>query len=364
MSTKSDGKRLQLHGVLCTYTVADEIGSGGFGTVYKATVAINGTTVTGNDGANKFVALKRFKGYKKQRFGLSLDSLREIKLLRELTQDHEEQSQHIMALEYDKIVADPRDQGFWLVCEYCGQDLAAWIGKRYLGQEGSLEATQAKKFMLQILKAVDFLHKRWVLHRDLKPGNILVSLQDGEYRLKLCDFGTARHFGYHECVFADGAVTTHQYCAPELFLGARRYGAAADMWSIGCIFVELSYATRGLGAKFAMQAADSFPPQGRSKEDTYFYRLTEIVSAMGHPADKAPGWNYHAFDRNLVERLEKSRPGQSRDLSPRIVTEVRGADQIFRDLLLSENQLLQPGLLHWNPAKRATAEQALRVLQG
>ena len=181
-----------------------------------------------------------------------------------------------MALEYDKIVADPRDQGFWLVCEYCGQDLAAWISKRYLGQEGSLEATQANKFMLQILKAVDFLHKRWVLHRDLKPGNILVSLQDGEYRLKLCDFGTARHFGYHECVFADGAVTTHQYCAPELFLGARRYARRSGHVVHRLHICGTIYATRGLGAKFAMQAADSVPPQGRSKEDTYFYRLTEM----------------------------------------------------------------------------------------
>jgi len=102
-------------------------------------------------------------------------------------------------------------------------------------EEQSLDAKLIKSFMYQILSAVDFCHQNSVLHRDLKPQNLLIS-KDGE--VKLADFGLARAFGIpikkltHE-------VVTLWYRSPDVLLGSQHYGTAVDMWSVGCIFAEM-----------------------------------------------------------------------------------------------------------------------------
>ena len=75
----------------------------------------------------------------------------------------------------------------------------------------------------------------WVLHRDLKPNNLLIA-PDGT--LKLADFGLARVFGSPDRTLTN-QVFQRWYRAPELLYGARSYGPAVDMWALGCIFAEL-----------------------------------------------------------------------------------------------------------------------------
>jgi len=89
--------------------------------------------------------------------------------------------------------------------------------------------------MWTLLRAVEACHERFILHRDLKPDNCLF-LEDGT--MKLADFGLARMYGTPKTRLSPQAITLW-YKPPELLLGASEYGAAADLWSVGCIFAEL-----------------------------------------------------------------------------------------------------------------------------
>ena len=90
--------------------------------------------------------------------------------------------------------------------------------------------------MYQIITAIKFCHCKRILHRDLKPQNLLI---DKNGSIKLADFGLARAFGVpirtltHE-------VLTLWYRAPEILLGQKEYSTPVDIWSIGCIFFELA----------------------------------------------------------------------------------------------------------------------------
>jgi len=89
-------------------------------------------------------------------------------------------------------------------------------------------------FMYQILRGLKYIHSANVLHRDLKPSNLLLSTQCD---LKICDFGLAR--ATPESNLMTEYVVTRWYRAPELLLGSSDYTAAIDVWSVGCIFMEI-----------------------------------------------------------------------------------------------------------------------------
>ena len=105
-------------------------------------------------------------------------------------------------------------------------------------QEDMLEAflpSEIKTLLLQLTSAVEYLHSNWILHRDLKTSNILMNNRG---QVKIADFGMARYYGDPPPKLTQ-LVITLWYRAPELLLGADKYGAAVDMWSLGCIFGEL-----------------------------------------------------------------------------------------------------------------------------
>lgn len=95
--------------------------------------------------------------------------------------------------------------------------------------------SETKTLLLQVISAVEFLHSHWIMHRDLKTSNLLMNNR-GE--IKLADFGMARFYGDPPPKLTQ-LVVTLWYRAPELLLGAEKYGPEIDMWSIGCIFGEL-----------------------------------------------------------------------------------------------------------------------------
>lgn len=105
-------------------------------------------------------------------------------------------------------------------------------------QEDMLEAflpSETKTLLLQLTSAVDYLHSNWILHRDLKTSNILMNNRG---QIKIADFGMARYYG-DPLPKLTQLVVTLWYRAPELLLGADKYGAGVDVWSLGCIFGEL-----------------------------------------------------------------------------------------------------------------------------
>lgn len=105
-------------------------------------------------------------------------------------------------------------------------------------QEDMLDAfspSEIKTLLLQLTSAVDYLHSNWILHRDLKTSNLLMNNRG---QLKVADFGMARYYGDPPPKLTQ-LVVTLWYRAPELLLGAEKYGAEIDLWSVGCIFGEL-----------------------------------------------------------------------------------------------------------------------------
>jgi serine/threonine protein kinase len=144
-----------------------------------------------------------------------------------------------------------------LVFEYMDKDL-----KKYMDTYGSpLPHDQIKSFMFQLLRGVAFCHEQHVLHRDLKPQNLLIN-RKGE--LKLADFGLARAFGIPVNTFSNEVVTLW-YRAPDVLLGSRQYDTSIDIWSAGCIMAEM-FTGRPL-----------FP--GQQNED----QLIRIFRLMGTP---------------------------------------------------------------------------------
>ncbi|CAJ0600943.1 unnamed protein product [Cylicocyclus nassatus] len=201
------------HYSLDEFVKLDKIGEGTYGVVYKGK----------HKKTNKLVAMKKIR-LEGEDEGVPSTAIREISLLRELKHPN------VVGLE-DVIMQENR---LYLIFEFLSMDL-----KRYLDQlpaDKRLPPAECKSYMFQICQAICFAHQRRVIHRDLKPQNLLV---DGKGAIKLADFGLARAIGIPVRVYTHEVVTLW-YRAPEILLGTQRYSMGVDMWSIGCIFAEMA----------------------------------------------------------------------------------------------------------------------------
>ncbi|KAG5536150.1 hypothetical protein RHGRI_023815 [Rhododendron griersonianum] len=192
------------------YLKREVLGEGTYGVVYKAIDTKTGQTV----------AIKKIR-LGKQKEGVNFTALREIKLLKEL------KDSNIIEL----IDAFPHKGNLHLVFEFMETDLEAVIRDRNI----VLSPADIKSYLQMTLKGLAFCHKKWVLHRDMKPNNLLIGPRG---QLKLADFGLARIFGSPDRRFTH-QVFARWYRAPELLFGAKAYGPAVDVWAAACIFAEL-----------------------------------------------------------------------------------------------------------------------------
>ncbi|KAJ3102958.1 MCM DNA helicase complex subunit mcm6 [Phlyctochytrium planicorne] len=173
----------------------------------------------------RLVAIKKIKiGQFKD--GLDLSAIREVKFLQELRHPNVVEEPYIQLID---VFAHKTNLN--LVLEYLDSDLEMIIKNRNV----VFSAGDVKSWMLMTLRGTYHCHRSFILHRDLKPNNLLLA-KDGN--LKLADFGLARDFGDYSKPMTS-QVVTRWYRAPELLLGAQRYGYGVDIWAIGCIFAEL-----------------------------------------------------------------------------------------------------------------------------
>jgi cyclin-dependent kinase 2 len=192
------------------YLKLEKVGEGAYGVVYKAK----------DLNTNEIVALKRVR-LESDSEGVPSTSVREISLLKEL--------HHPNIVSLRDVVHVERK--LYLEFEYLDQDL-----KRHMDcVDRPLHPMLIKSYLNQILKGISYCHSHRVLHRDLKPQNLLI---DKEGAIKIADFGLARAYGVPVRQYTN-KVVTQWYRPPELLLGGDLYGTAVDIWSIGCIFAEM-----------------------------------------------------------------------------------------------------------------------------
>ncbi|KAH6582460.1 hypothetical protein BASA60_001917 [Batrachochytrium salamandrivorans] len=193
------------------YEKMEKIGEGTYGVVYKAKDKITGDTV----------ALKKIR-LETEDEGVPSTAIREISLLKEL--------KHPNIVKLLDIVHN--DTKLYLIFEFLDLDL-----KKYMDTTVpvGLSASLVKSYLYQLVNGLLFCHAHRILHRDLKPQNLLI---DQHGMLKLADFGLARAFGIPLRTYTHEVVTLW-YRSPEILLGSKHYSTAVDMWSVGCIFAEM-----------------------------------------------------------------------------------------------------------------------------
>jgi len=125
----------------------------------------------------------------------------------------------------------PGDMSICIRMDYCPLDL----GKLIDDKSFEISETDAIIIFKQILEAVDYLNQNYLIHRDIKPPNILLSSLG---KFILTDFGLTRQLPSPGKEMTTGVVT-RWYRAPELLFGSSMYGPKIDIWALGCLFVEL-----------------------------------------------------------------------------------------------------------------------------
>ncbi|KAJ2904686.1 hypothetical protein MKZ38_007427 [Zalerion maritima] len=299
------------------YQKLEKIGEGTYGVVYKARDLSN---------KGKIVALKKIR-LEADDEGVPSTAIREISLLKEMRNKHIVRLLNIVNADGHKL---------YLVCEFLDMDLKKFMeclpqkqggrGKPFPDNSSSVLRTLGlghnvvQRWMKQLCEGVKYCHMRRILHRDLKPQNLLV---DRDGNLKLADFGLARAFGVPLRTYTHEVVTLW-YRAPEVLLGGRQYSTGIDMWSVGCIFAEM------------VTKKPLFP--GDSEIDEIF----KIFRVLGTPNDDTwPGVTSYPDFKDSFPKW--SRP------SDFLVPE--------DDMTLAGHDLLEK-MLAYEPAMRISAKQA------
>ncbi|KAL2256584.1 hypothetical protein VTK26DRAFT_1441 [Humicola hyalothermophila] len=252
------------------YVKGKKLGEGTYANVYLGHVRHDPSVL---------VAIKKIKVQQQYQDGMAPDAVRELKYLRELRHPN------IISL---LSVFSSKDQNLNLVLEYLPLgDLEMLIRDVDRVRYG---AGDIKAWMGMLARAVWFCHDNFVLHRDIKPNNLLIAA-DGE--VKLADFGLARSFADPGRRMTANVVT-RWYRPPELLFGARHYGGAVDVWSVGMVFAELIIRAPFLAGNTEVeQIALICKHIGTPTEDNWpgVTRLREYTV----PSEVVPVWGKEAY---------------------------------------------------------------------
>ncbi|XP_041987665.1 cyclin-dependent kinase 14 isoform X2 [Aricia agestis] len=283
------------------YIKLEQLGEGSYATVFKGYSNLT----------QQVVALKEIRLQEEE--GAPFTAIREASLLKEL--------KHANIVTLHDIVHTRETLTF--VFEFVDTDLSQYMERH----PGGLNKHNVRLFMYQLLRGLAYCHRRRVLHRDVKPQNLLISAH-GE--LKLADFGLARAKSVPSHTYSHEVVTLW-YRPPDVLLGSTEYSTSLDMWGVGCIFVEM------------LSGVPTFPGV-RDTND----QLDKIFKVLGAPSEDS--WSG-------VSRLPGYRQNAARwaSFAPRPLSapfpRLREAGR--------EAQRLAAALLQPDPTRRLAAPRAL-----
>lgn len=285
-----------------------KLGEGTYGVVYKAQARDTGG----------IFALKRMT-LPGDEEGVPATTIREICLLKEL------RHRNIVCL-YDVLFQAPK---MTLVFEYCTCDL-----KKYMQDRQELSSDTIRRFMSQLLIGLEYMHSKGVVHRDLKPQNLLIGSGN---EIKIADFGLARVEGIPVKKYSHEAVTLW-YRSPDVILGSTNYGLAVDMWSVGCIMAEI---TTGV-------------PLFNGRTDPE--QLGRIFGTLGSPTrDNWPSLSAYPLSRTTLQEV----PDRER-YGPDSWDNYLARTPVLMQKLGKDGVLLLKNLLEYEPKRRISASAALQ----
>uniref|UniRef100_A0A7S4JTD8 Cyclin-dependent kinase 2 homolog n=3 Tax=Odontella aurita TaxID=265563 RepID=A0A7S4JTD8_9STRA len=296
--------------VYSCYERLARLDEGTYGVVWKARDTATDDTV----------ALKQIKfDQAMMKEGFPITALREISVLLDLSHD-------CIVTVREMVVGDAADKVF-MVMEFMEMDLQEAIKR---SGQSPFPQSELKNMMFQVLSAMDHIHEKWYVHRDMKTSNILVHRSG---KIALCDFGLARKYQMPLKALTQMVITLW-YRPPELLFGEHMYGPEVDMWSVGCIFGELL-------KKDAML-------QGRGELD----QVDKIFKLIGTPDEESwPG-----FLSLPNARTFRWKPREGSQLSKEFPVNTFTGGQTYLD---SNGLDLLTKLLTLSPRSRISASAAL-----
>ena len=298
MTSKIDERILQ------HYRPLKKLGKGAYGIVFQAL----------DRKTNKKVALKKiFDAFQNQTDAQR--TYREIIYLFYL-------NQHENIIKLHKVFKAHNDMDIYLVFELMQTDLHNVV------YEIPLTRIQQQYIVYQILKAVKYIHSAGLVHRDLKPGNILIN---ESCQIKIADFGMARNVDRvnYQLPIVTEYIATRWYRAPEILLNSNRYTQKVDIWSVGCIMAEILL-------RRVLFAGTSSANQ-----------LQLIFGVVGNPTRKDLSAMKVNYDGQLIKQVMGA-PRGDRKLKKLIAS----LDGMERELVES--------MLQFNPKRRPSAEELLK----
>lgn len=248
---------------------------GTYGEVYKARDMVN----------NKWVALKKIR-LDLEDEGVPATAIREISVLKEISH------KNIVAL----CDVFTQENHLYLVFEYLDYDLKKLLDAMN-SKKTKMSPSLVKSYLFQMLLGTYFCHSRRILHRDLKPQNLLI--EDATSTIKLADFGLARTFTIPLRSFTHEVVTLW-YRAPEILLGTKEYSTAVDIWSLGCIFAEMATGKPLFrGDSEIDEIFKMFQIMGKPTEETW-----PGVTSLPHFQQIFPEWKNNTLMQYLGDSLD------------------------------------------------------------
>jgi len=275
------------------YDKMKTIGEGTYGVVYRAR----------DTRTQEMVALKRIY-LDEADDGISATTIREIALLKMMSHPN---------------IVTMRDMFFhrsaiYLVFDLCKGDLKQYLNK--FVKRTPLKMAKIKKLSFQIISGIAYCHSIGILHRDIKPQNILINYKTEEIRIT--DFGLSRTFVLPMRTWTHEVVTLW-YRPPEVLMGARSYSIGVDIWSIGCVIAEMMNNNRAL---FAGQSEIS--------------QLLTMFKVVGSPNEANwPGVSKECKDWHAL--YPKWTPKKIQTVIPRPDLDESGQDLIGKMLVLRPN---------------------------